>query len=335
MRDPVAGDRFDQYELTELLARSGMASIFKAIDTESGQPVALKIPHIQFESDVVFSERFRREEEVGPRLVHPNVVKILRPREKSRMYLAMEFVEGKSLRAMLHSKHPLPTDKALDIARQVCDALVYLHSEGVVHRDIKPENILLTASGQVKILDFGIALFEAERRLTWMGLSHTIGTPDYMAPEQIRGRRGDPRTDVYAVGMMLYEMLTCNLPYESANPRALLKAKTSDEPRPPSYYVSGFDPSLEAIILRAIERNPRDRYGTAKLLLADLQNPSAVPPRDPTTASARRRGGARVPRRVAVSVVIAAILAGLASLVWLSARYSARPGRPPATQRQR
>ncbi len=335
MRDLVVGDKLDQYELTDLLARSGMASIFKAIDTESGATVALKIPHVQYESDVVFSERFRREDEIGQRLRHPNVVQVLSPREKSRTYMAMEYVEGKSLRAMLNGKHPLPTDQALDIARQVCDALVYLHAEGVVHRDIKPENILVTAGGQVKILDFGIALFESERRLTWMGLSSTIGTPDYMAPEQIRGRRGDPRTDVYALGTMLYEMLTCHLPYDSPNPRALLKAKTSDEPRPPSYYVPGFDPSLEAIILKAIERNPRDRYPTAALLLADLRNPSAVPPRDPETGAARCRGGARISRRLLLSVVVIAILGGLGSLIWLSARQSPQTGRPPATQRGR
>jgi len=331
MHDPVAGERFDQYELKELLARSGMASIFKAIDLESGQPVALKIPHIQYESDVVFSERFRREQEVGQRLSHPSLVKVLTPREKSRMYIAMEFVEGKSLRALMGDKRPLPTEKALDIACQVCEALVYLHAEGVVHRDIKPENILLTASGQVKILDFGIALFESERRLTWMGLSNAVGTPDYMAPEQIRGRRGDPRTDVYAAGMMLYEMLTCNLPYESPNSRALLRAKTSDEPRPPSYYVPGFDPHLEAIILKAIEVSPRDRYATAAALLADLKNPSAVSPRDP--GATRRRAGARVRRGFLLPVVIAAVLAALASLIYLSAHDSSRPVRPPATPR--
>ncbi len=334
MREPAAGDRLDQYVLEDVLARSGMASIFKARDTESGQAVALKIPHIQYESDVVFSERFRREEEVGQRLVHPNVVRVLKPREKSRMYMAMECVEGHSLRAILHEKNPIPTEKALGIARQICDALAYLHSEGVVHRDIKPENILLTASGQVKILDFGIALFASERRLTWMGLSNAVGTPDYMAPEQIRGRRGGPATDVYAVGMLLYEMLTCNLPYESSNPRALLKAKASDDPRPPSYYVPGFDPSLEAIILKAIERDPRDRYGTAKQLLADLENPSAVPPRDPETGSARRRG-ARIPRRAVAALIVAAVLAGLASLVWLSGRHAVPPGRQPAASRQR
>jgi len=334
MRDPAAGDKLDQYVLEELLARSGMASIFKARDTVSGEAVALKIPYIQYESDVVFSERFRREEEVGQRLVHPNVVRVLKPLEKSRMYMAMELVTGQSLRAMLHEKTPFPVDRALDIAKQVTGALAYLHDEGVVHRDLKPENILITASGQVKILDFGIALFESERRLTWMGLSNTIGTPDYMAPEQIRGRRGDPRTDVYAVGILLYEMLTCKLPFESGNPRALLKSKAREDPRPPSYHVPGFDPSLEAILLKAIERDPRHRYGSARQLLADLENPLAVPPRDPETGSERRRAG-RVPRRAAATLVVIAVLAGLASLVWLSGRHAANPDRPPVVDRQR
>jgi eukaryotic-like serine/threonine-protein kinase len=334
MRDPVAGDRLDQYELLELLARSGMASIFKARDTFSGATVALKIPHIQFESDIVFSQRFEREEEIGQKLDHPNIVRVLKPRQKSRMYMVMEHVEGKSLRAMM-GKHPLPTEKALDIARQVCDALAYLEAHGVVHRDLKPENLLVTPEGQVKILDFGIALVESERRLTWAGLSSAVGTPDYMAPEQIRGRRGDARTDVYALGMLLYEMLTANLPYESSNPRALLKAKTGEEPRPPSYHLPGFDPSLEAIILRAIERNPRDRYASAAEMCTDLKNPSAVPPRDASTGAAGRRHTVLIPRRVAMAVIVAAILGGLASLVWLSARYSAPVDQPAATERGR
>jgi len=334
MRDSNVGEKIDQYQLTELLARSGMASIFKGIDTESGATVALKIPHVQFESDIVFSQRFEREVEVGQRLDHPHIVKVLKPKEQTRVYLPMEFVEGTSLRAMLKEREPLPTEKALDIARQVLDAVEYLHSQGVVHRDIKPENILVTPDGQAKILDFGIALVASERRLTWTGFSNTLGTPDYMAPEQVRGRRGDPRTDVYAVGLMLYEMLTCNLPYDSPNPRALLRAKTSEEPRPPSYYVPGFDPSLEAIILRAIERDPRDRYGSAKQMLADLRNPSAVPPRDPDTGTRRRRGGSRISRRLVLLIIVPAILVGLASLVWLSARQSPAPA-PPTTNRSR
>jgi serine/threonine protein kinase len=333
MRELIGGDRLDQYQLTDLLARSGMASIFKAVDTETGQAVALKIPHIQYEADIVFSERFRREEEAGQRLDHPNLVKILKPREKSRMYMAMEFVEGKSLRALMDGKRPVPRERALDIAGQLCDALQYLHDHGVVHRDVKPENVLLAADGRPKLLDFGIALFAAERRLTWTGLSHAVGTPDYMAPEQIRGRRGDPRTDVYALGTLLYEMLTCNLPFASANPRALMRAKTRGEPRPPSWYVPDFDPSLEAIILRAIERDPRDRYGSARQMLADLLNPSAVALREAGMGRVRRGRGGR--RRAALALAFAAILAGLGSLVWLTARRSARVERPPATLQRR
>ena len=330
MRDPMVGDALDQYRLTELLARSGMASIFKAVDTASGEVVALKIPHLQFESDVVFSERFRREDEVGQRLVHPNVVRVLRPREKSRMYLAMEFIEGRSLRAMLDGRHPLATDQALEYARQVCDALTYLHGQGVVHRDVKPENLLVTPSGQVKLIDFGIALFEAERRLTWMGLSNAVGTPDYMAPEQIRGRRGDPRTDVFAVGMLLYEMLTAHLPWDGPSARALLRAKTSEEARPPAYHVPGFDPHLEAIILRAIERDPRQRQPSARALLAELRDPAAVAPRDPTLA--RRNRAARRSRRLALAAALAAVAVGLGSLVWLTHHYAGPPLPTPAAR---
>jgi serine/threonine-protein kinase len=334
MSEPVAGDRFDQYELQELLARSGMAAIFKARDTFTGATVALKIPHFQYESDIVFSERFRREEEVGQKLEHPHIVRILKPREKSRSYLAMEFIEGKSLRALM-GKTPMPAPRALDIARQVADALAYLEANGVVHRDIKPENILVPPDGQVKIIDFGIALFQAERRMTWAGLSTTIGTPDYMAPEQIRGRRGDARTDVYALGMLLYELLTAHLPYDSPNARALMRAKTSEEPRPPTYWVPSFDPHLEAIILKAIERDPRNRYATAGELLKDLQDPASVPPRDPETGERRMRAGAARRRRRVAAAVVLALLGGLLALVWVQGRSAASAGRPAGVERGR
>jgi serine/threonine-protein kinase len=226
MREPAPGDQLDQYQLSQLIARSGMASIFKAIDTETGQTVAVKIPHMQFESDVVFYERFRREEEIGQKLDHPNLTKVLRPKNKSRMYVVMEFVEGKSLRQILQEEGKLPQARALAIARQICEAIAYLHEQGVVHRDLKPENIVLTPAGSIKILDFGIALDQSARRLTWYKLSATVGTPDYIAPGQVAGKRGDARTDVYAVGTMLYDMLTGHLPFTADNPLALMAAKT-------------------------------------------------------------------------------------------------------------
>src|SRR5216683_2422926 len=263
MREVSVGENLDQYKLIEVIARSGMASIFKAIDQVDGSTVAIKVPYLQFESDVVFYGRFQREEEVGRRLDHPNIIRVLTPKRKSRMYIAMEYIDGVSLRAVMRDKRPLEEGRALDIARQVCSALVYMHGQHVVHRDLKPENILLTESGQVKITDFGIALDESARRLTWSGLSSTIGTPDYMAPEQASGRRGDARTDIYALGTILYETLTANLPYSGENVYNVMRAKTAEDPQPPSAFRPDLDPHLEEIILRAIERQPRNRYTTA------------------------------------------------------------------------
>jgi serine/threonine-protein kinase len=334
MREVAVGDKLDQYEIAKLIARSGMASLFEAKDTVTGMNVALKVPHLQFESDVVFFERFNREEEIGQRLDHPNIVKFFKPRHKSRMYAVMELVEGKSLRNLMEQEHPLPTARALAIAQQIGGALQHMHEHGVVHRDLKPENILVTSAGQVKIIDFGIALDRSARRLTWVGLSATIGTPDYIAPEQIGGRRGDARTDIYALGTILYEMLTGNLPFSGPNALAVMRAKTDGEPRLPSYFVPGFDPSLEAILLKAIERDPRDRYQTAAEFLHDLRNPAAVPPRDPLTGAGRRRRRVGIPRRLARPLLIVAILAGLASLVWLTSRRPP-PRRPPAAARER
>jgi serine/threonine-protein kinase len=335
MRDPVVGETLDQYLLTDLLARSGMATIFKAHDTFSGATVALKVPHVQLEADVVFAQRFEREEKIGQQLDHPNVVRILKPRDKSRMYIAMEYVEGRSLRALMRGQ-PLPREQALDVARQVGDALVYLESQGVVHRDLKPENVLLTASGQVKILDFGIAMSQAARRLTWGALSNAIGTPDYMAPEQIRGRRGDARTDVYALGMLLFEMLTGKLPFDRPDARSLLRAKAAEEPRPPSWYVKDFDPGLEAIILKAIERDPRHRYESAAELLRDLSDPASVPTRDPELLERRRRAGSRARRRAVAGVAVVLLLLGLGAMVFLSARMSGEaPAPPPGTRERR
>ena len=329
MREVTVGEKIDQYTLSELLARSGMASIFKAIDDGSGATVALKIPHPQFESDVVFFERFRREEAIGQKLEHPNVIKVLKPRDKSRMYMAMEYIDGRSLRAVIQEQRALPLERALEIARQVTEALVYLHANGIIHRDIKPENILLLGEHGLKILDFGIALDDSARRLTWTGLSSTMGTPDYMAPEQIGGRRGDARTDVYAVGTLLYEMLTGNLPYSNPHPQALMRAKTNDEPQPPSYHLPSIDPAIEALILRAIARNPRDRFETAQELLDALRDPAAAALRDPDASPSRGRGRGRSLGRLGPPLAVVAILGGLAALIWLSGPKRTQTGRTP------
>src|SRR5262249_52597969 len=151
------GQTLDQYDLLDVIARSGMATVFRARDREGGRTVVVKVPHLEYEADLVFHERFLREEQIGQRLDHPAVIKVLKPREKSRVYLAMEYAEGELLSERLARESPLPIAAALDIAKQIADALVYLHENNVVHRDLKPANIMLQPNGRVKLIDFGIA----------------------------------------------------------------------------------------------------------------------------------------------------------------------------------
>jgi serine/threonine-protein kinase len=276
MSELTPGDRLDQYLLDHIIARSGMATIFHARDIENDQMVALKVPYLQYESDIVFHERFLREEQIGLRLHHPAIIKVFRPKEKSRVYLVMEYVEGELLSVRLHREDRLPIATALDIAIQIAEVLVYLHSQNVVHRDLKPENIMILPDGKLKLMDFGIALDASLRKITWSGLSQTMGTPDYMAPEQVKGRRGDAHTDIYSLGVILYEMVTGQVPFTGENVYAAMRAKVQGDPIPPRRLRPELSPEIEEAILHALERAPGDRFENALAFLEALTHPEKV-----------------------------------------------------------
>jgi serine/threonine-protein kinase len=184
----------------------------------------------------------------------------------------MEYIEGETLRELLRREKRLPTARAIDITEQIAEAMAYAHSEGVYHRDLKPENILVTSEGRVVVTDFGIALMEGARRLTWRWLTSAVGTPDYMAPEQIQGKRGDARTDIYAIGVILYEMLAGRVPWEGDNPLSVMSQHLS-APVPPLHQINpDVLAPLEAIVRRGLRKNPDERYPDAGALLADLKN---------------------------------------------------------------
>jgi serine/threonine protein kinase len=270
------GGRVDHYEIEELVARSATSSIYRAIDLNTGRQVALKIPHPEVEGDPLFYNRLCREREIGKRLDHPSVVKVIAEDDPSRVYIATEWVEGQLLRKILNDQRKLPPERAVKIVLAICDALEYIHSQGVVHRDLKPENIMLDGEDRVKLIDFGIASQAGARRLTFGKLSQIMGSPDYISPEQVKGKRGDQRTDIYALGVMLYEMLTGKTPFSGNNPFAIMNSRLVNHPVPPREIDPGISPQLQEIVYRALEPDPKHRYGSARELLWDLQHQDQV-----------------------------------------------------------
>ena len=314
------GDQLDHYRIDRLVARSGMASIFAATDLLTNRQVAIKVPHPEMESDPVFFERFQREQEIGAKLDHPGVMKVFTDEDRSQVYMVMEWVDGRLLRQILNEQPKLPIERALRIALGICEALDYIHTHGVVHRDLKPENIMVDTQDHIKLIDFGIAANVGSRRITFAKLSNTMGTPDYISPEQVRGKRGDARSDLYALGVMLYEMLTGKVPFTGPNPFVIMNDRLLNNPVPPREVNPEISPQLQEIIYRALEREPKNRYASAREFANDLQHPEQVGVSDRAELHDWRRRRTPWTRRILFYLMLALIPIVIFALMLFLAR---------------
>jgi serine/threonine-protein kinase len=260
-----------RYMIERPIARGGMAEVFLARDQYLDRPVAVKVLFPEFARDQAFVERFRREAQNAAMLNHPNIVGVYDyGQERGTYFIVMEYVEGRSLREILQEEGPLPPITAARITAETAAALDFAHRHGVVHRDVKPGNVLITQSGQVKVADFGIAANPTDAR---QGLTQTgavIGTATYFSPEQAQGYQVDGRTDVYALGIILYEMLTGRAPFIGESPVAVAMKHVREQPVPPNQYVPDLPPDLERIVLKAMSKDLATRYQSAEELRADL-----------------------------------------------------------------
>jgi serine/threonine-protein kinase len=270
------GDTLDHYRLDATVAHSGMSTLYRATDLRDGRQVALKVPHPEMEANPILVERFKREQEIGQELDHPGIVKTYADEERSRLYMVIEWVEGRLLRSILNDEAPLPIERAVDFTLQICDALDTMHKHGVVHRDLKPENVMVDDRDRIKLIDFGIAMKEDARRLTFVDMSATLGTPDYISPEQVKGQRGDQRSDIYSLAIMFYEMLTGEVPFSGPNPLAVMNERVLHDPKPAGSLRPEIPAEIDEVLSRALVRDPRFRYATASEMAWDLEHQEQV-----------------------------------------------------------
>ena len=268
------GQLIDHYEILAGLGEGAFAEAYKARDTKTGRLVMLKSPNPQLFGDPAIYQRFERENKIAEKLDNSGVQRSLGMfSADGDPYIIMEFVEGENLRIKLGEfEGPPPIDVALDWAKQLASAIAYLHSHGIVHRDLKPENLLISTDNEVKIVDFGTAMLEGARRLTFRGMTDGVGTPDYMSPEQIQGERGDRRSDIYSWGIITYEMLTDRVPFEGDNWLAVMAGHLRRAPEPIRNLRPDVPPALESVVLKAMRRFSKNRYQTAEELVEDLNH---------------------------------------------------------------
>jgi serine/threonine-protein kinase len=266
------GAKLDQFTVVRAIGHGAYSDVYLAEGPEGGQ-VVLKCPHESIMGDVATFDRFRRELEISRRLRHPGIQRSLDfTADRSRPYMVMEYVEGETLRAYLAREKRLSVERAVDFGCQLAAAMAYAHSQGVIHRDLKPGNVLVTADGRLVVTDFGVALMAGARRLTWRWFSTALGTPDYMSPEQIQGRRGDARTDVYAIGVMIYEMLAGRVPWDGDNALAVMSQAINSEVPPLHELNHDVPPPIDGIVRKCLRKSPDERYEDAASLRSDLEH---------------------------------------------------------------
>src|SRR6516165_7076486 len=270
--EPVQSPRVfsNRYELTHLIARGGMAQVYRARDRLLDRPVALKVLFPELSVDRAFVERFRREAQAAANLSHPNIVPVFDWGEDAGTYfIVMEFVDGQPLSAVLRDPQRLPPGQIAQIGASVAAALAFAHRHGVVHRDVKPGNVLITPEGEVKVTDFGIArAVNTEESLTQTGA--VMGTAAYFSPEQAEGKTVDARSDIYSLGVVLYEMAVGRPPFIGDSPVAVASKHVRDDPILPRVANAACPAALEAVIMTAMAKDPAMRYGSAEELRADL-----------------------------------------------------------------
>jgi eukaryotic-like serine/threonine-protein kinase len=274
------GELLERFHIEAFVTRTAMTTIYRATDQRTGQLVAIKIPHPELECDPVFYSRFQREAAIGKKLHHPGIVRTLDSGAMDQLCIVMEWADGYVLREILAKEGRLAPGRATRIALGVCEALDYIHAQGVVHRDLKPENIMVSEDDRVKLIDFGIAGSEGMRRLTFSKLSNAMGTPDYISPEQIKRKHADGRSDVYALGVILYEMLAGKTPFSGPNPFAVMNDRLVNDPPPMREHNPEISAEMEEIVYRALERDPEDRYASAREFATPLAHPENVVPVD-------------------------------------------------------
>jgi eukaryotic-like serine/threonine-protein kinase len=271
------GDRLDHFEILDVLGQGAYAETYLARDTNTDAQVVIKSPDPMLFADPSVFQRYKRESEIARSIEHPGVQRALDGGEhRTEPYLVLEYVEGTNLRAVMRDlidkKGHIPIEVAIDWGLQLTSALAYLHAHGIVHRDLKPENILCDAGGRLKIADFGTALLEGAKRLTWRHLSDNVGTPDYMSPEQIQGERGDERSDIYAWGVLMYEFTTGAVPFRGDNWMATMAGHLTKSPDPLTQRRRDTPPALDAVVRKAMRRYPEHRYEHIAQAHADLEH---------------------------------------------------------------